>query len=135
MPKNPDNQDGSRHEGPKGPDENIPPDRWDLRESAENIDIDQWVQVHQTHYDRDSNNTLVTTLVLAIAEAKDVDPLDHSEMPPLYESFDTSALETMFFDPSGAGSKQKAGGAVTFQYTGCKIVLRADGWIFVYEPQ
>jgi hypothetical protein len=134
MPKNPNN-DGSKHESEAEPDNDVPPGQYEQVESAGNVDTDQWVQVHQAHYDRTTEEELVTTLIMAIAEAKDVDPLDGTEMPPLYESLDAAALENTFFGPPGAGTEQQDGGAVTFQHCGCKVALRADGWIFVYEPQ
>ena len=134
MPKNPNNDDSPTHESAAEPDNEVPPDQYEQVESAENVDTDQWVQVHQVHYDRTSEDELVTTLIMAIAEAKDVDPLDAAEMPPLYETLDAAALENTFFGPSGAGTDHQDGGAATFQYGGCKVALRADGWIFIYEP-
>jgi len=135
MPKNLNNDDGSKHESAAEPDNEVPAGQYEQVESTENVDTDQWVQVQQAHYDRTTEEELVTTLIMAIAEAKDVDPLDGAEMPPLYESLDAAALENTFFGPSGAGTDHQDGGAVTFQHSGCKVALRADGWIFVYEPR
>jgi len=97
------------------------------------IDDDQWVQVNQVHYDYESDRSLVTALVLAIAEAKGVDPIADEEMPPLFESLDAAALENMFFSSAEMSTDDK--GFVTFRYTEYKVVLRADGWIFVYWPR
>ncbi|MFC6977303.1 HalOD1 output domain-containing protein [Halomicroarcula sp. GCM10025709] len=98
------------------------------------MDTDQWVQVHQEHYDRESDGELATALAFAIAEAKGVDPLNHTEMPPLYEFIDAQALEETFFGPSGAGTRRTEAGAITFMYDNHKIALQSDGWISVYEP-
>jgi hypothetical protein len=103
--------------------------------SAENIDTDQWVQVNQAHYDRESDGELATKLIFTIADTKDVDPLNYDELPPLYESIDAQTLEETFFGPSGAETERDESGAVEFRYIGYKVVLRADGWIFVYEPE
>lgn len=111
------------------------PDEWDHTESVAAVDTDDWVQIHQAHYDREGEEELVTALVLAVAEAIDADSLDPSQMPPLYESVDAQALEETFFGPTAAGTRRDEGGAVTFQYNGYKVALRADGWIFVYEAE
>ena len=111
------------------------PDTFTDVESATNIDTDQWVQVEQAHYDRSTDGELVTKLIYSIADAKGVDPLDHTELPPLYESVDAQALEESFFGPPGAGTQRDEPGAVAFRYAGYKVVLRADGWISVYEPE
>ncbi len=105
-------------------------------ESPVHVDTDQWVQVNQLHYDREENRELATALVYAIAEAKDVDPTNRAEMPPLYDSIDAQSIEETFFGPPGVNNHQREqSGAVTFMYDGYKVALRADGWIFVYEPR
>lgn len=93
----------------------------------------QWVQVNQAYYDTGSDTELATTLVSAIAEARDTDPLGHAELPPLYEFVDPQALEDLFFGPPGTAEERELAGVVEFLYDDCKISLRADGWIFVYE--
>lgn len=108
-------------------------DKYEQVEPVENADTDQWRQVYQTHYDRENDGELATELVFAIAEVMDVDPLDHTKMSPLYESVDAQALEETFFGPSGADTQRDEAGAVTFMYTGHKVALRSDGWIFIYK--
>jgi hypothetical protein len=93
------------------------------------------VQVQQAYYERESDREPATALVQTIADAKDVDPLDSAKIPPLYESLDAAALEDTFFGPLEAGTAPQDGGVVTFHYTGYKVALRADGWIFVYESR
>lgn len=113
----------------------IGPDTFSNVEFATNIDTDQWVRVNQAHYDRSSDGELATELIFTIADAKGVDPLDHTELPPLYESVDAQSLEETFFGPPGVGTQRDESGAVAFRYDGYKVVLRADGWISVYEPE
>ena len=134
MTRNPNNDD-STPEDVVEPDDEVVPDHWTAGEPQAEIDTSQWVQVNQTAYERENNGELVTALVEAIADAKDVDPLDSAKMPPLYESLDTAALEDTFFGPSGAERPPRDGGFVEFHYTGYKVTLRADGWIFVYESR
>lgn len=100
----------------------------------DDVDFDEWQQVQETHYDHDGAEELVTVLVLTIAEAKGVDPLDTESMPPLYESIDAAALEDTFFGPAKTGPTGKTG-IVTFHYDTCKVSVDSDGWISVYEPQ
>lgn len=107
----------------------------DAVDADERSSSDEWVQVHQTHYDCGSDRELVTVLALTIAEAKGVHPLDNREMPPLFESIDAAALEDTFFGPLGEDAKHEDGGLVTFHYTEYKVALWADGWIFVYESR
>ncbi|WP_373189640.1 HalOD1 output domain-containing protein [Halolamina sp.] len=135
MTPNPDNDDSSKHEAAAQSDEGSLPDQWAEIESKEKVESVQWVQVNQAHYDREDDGELVSALVMAIAEAKDVDPTDHTEMPPLYQSVDAAALEQTFFAPSKTGVEHQDGGLVTFQYNGYKVALRTDGWISVYEPR
>lgn len=99
------------------------------------IDGDRWVQIHQEQYDREHDGELATTLAMAIAAAKDVDPVNNEAMPPLYEAIDAQALEDTFFGPSSANTERKEEGSVNFAYAGCMVTLRANGWIGVYEPR
>jgi hypothetical protein len=129
------NNDDSTSEDAIEPNDEAVPDHWTGGEPQEELDTSQWVQVNQASYDRESDDELVTALVEAIADAKDADPLDSAKIPPLYESLDAAALEDTFFGPSGAERASQDGGIVTFHYTGYKVALRADGWIFVYESR
>lgn len=115
-------------------DEDTPGIEGDV-EPAQEPEDDEWEQVNQAHYDRQGEDELVTSLVYAIADARDIDPMDHTEMPPLYESIDAPALEDSFFGPSGVRTNGEQSGTVSFRYDGCKVTLREDGWIYVYEPR
>ena len=130
---NNDNSNAPAAEHSTDSTEGTTPNEWKHAESVAAVTTDDWVQIHQAHYDRESEEELVTTLVEAIRETIDADPLDLSQMPPLYESVDAQALEETFFGPPGAGTRRDEGGAVTFHYIGYKVALRADGWIFIYQ--
>lgn len=125
MSKNPN--DGDAHDEEGRPDETI--------EYVEELDVDHWVQVEQGHYDRETDGELATELILLIAEAKGVDPIDQRELPLLYDAIDAQSLEETFFGPSGVGTKRDEAGSVTFMYDGYKVSVRSDGWIFVYEKR
>jgi hypothetical protein len=49
--------------------------------------------VVDARYDEDSAQTITGTLITAVAEAAAVDPI---ELPPLYETIDTDAIEQLF---------------------------------------
>lgn len=115
-------------------DIDIASDASEQANSGTSVDAGEWVQVTQLKYDRESEGELATALVNAIAEAKGVNPLDHAQMPPLYESVDAQALEETFFGLSGVDTDREEAGTITFRYSGYTILLRSDGWIFVYEP-
>lgn len=103
-------------------------------DAINHTDGGEWTQVNQAHYDHDGERELATQLAFAIADAKGVDPLDYGEMPPLYERVDVQSLEETFFGIRGTEARREDAGAVTFTYGEYKVALRADGWIFVYEP-
>jgi len=69
-----------------------------------------------------NKETPVTAVIEAVAEATDSDPLD---LPPLYESVDSDALNTLF-----KGSETSV--QVVFQYAGFEVVVQ-DGEVVV-EP-
>ena len=118
-------------------DESTPddvPSRVNSDDPDEYVDTEEWVQAHQSRYDSASDEELVAALVSAVADVKGVDPLNHHEMPPLYDIYDTETLEATFFGHS-PGTTQEELGIMTFTYNGYKVALRSDGWIFVYEPR
>jgi hypothetical protein len=135
MPSNPTDREDSTTHKPTARDTTDSPARSEHGKPVETIDTDVWDQVNKAHYDSERDHELVMAIVETVAEAKGVDPLAHSELPPLYNSFDAAAIEDSFFHPPGAGTNQQDGGVLTFQYSGMKVALRADGWIVVYEPR
>lgn len=94
---------------------------------------EDWKLVTRSQYDPTGDEGLVTTVVLALAEAKDVDPLDYAQMPPLDDYFDAAALEDRFFDRSETDRVDETT-AVTFTYEAYRVAVRNDGWISVYTP-
>ena len=135
MTSNPIDEANSSPEKRTARDTRGSPGRSEHGKPVETIDTVEWVQVNRAHYDSERDDELVMALVETVAEAKGVDPLAHSELPPLYNSFDAAAIENSFFNPSGAGTDQQDGGVLTFRYSGMKVALRSDGWIVVYEPR
>lgn len=61
-----------------------------------------------------NKETPVTAVIEAVAEATESDPLD---LPPLYESVDSDALNTLF-----NGSETSV--QVVFQYAGFEVVIQ-----------
>lgn len=59
-----------------------------------------------------------TTVIGAIADRKNVDPID---LPPLYPEVDLDALDSLFHR-SGAGEVSMVG-QVTFEALGCEVVI------------
>lgn len=135
MPTNPNDDETPDNTRENVADEVLTPDDLESDAVIESVSSDQWVQAHQVHYDRERGEELSTVLTYTIAEAQGVDPLDYTQMPPLYETIDAQALEETFFGPYGANTPREQTGVVTFKYNGYKVALRADGWIFVYEPR
>jgi hypothetical protein len=109
------------------------PSRPDVNSST-TVDKTTWEQVDQVHYDPASPEDLCTTLVYALAEVRDVDPLDYESMPPLFESVDVGILEREFFDPDASSAPRDVTGSKTFRYGPQRVTVRSDGWIIVYEP-
>lgn len=92
-----------------------------------------WSQVAQRHYEPDGAGELTTAIVFAIADAKDVSPIE-IKSPPLYECVDAPALEDTFFGPNVAAESRQGMGTVEFRYTDYLVKVRSDGWIRVFEP-
>ena len=69
------------------------------------------------------DETLVTAVVEAVADAKGVDPL---ELEPLYESVDPEALEAIFSTADGRSAVE-----LSFSVAGCEVVVRGPDEISV----
>lgn len=67
-------------------------------------------------------------VVLALAEAEDVDPVEIE--PPLYTVVDPAALDSLFRDEQGASAENVE---VTFEYAGREIRIGASGDVTVSE--
>lgn len=67
----------------------------------------------------------VTTVVQAVAETKDVSPLD---LEPLANALDPSVLEKIVADD---GARRR----VEFEYAGCEVLVTGDGEVSVDEQR
>ena len=80
-----------------------------------------------THTERTAETEPVSqTVVLAVAEATDEDPM---ELPPLYDTIDPDALNKLFGDR--VDGAERLGGSFEFAYAGCDVTVRADGSVDV----
>jgi hypothetical protein len=95
----------------------------------------EWQQVTQTQYDPANDSELGTELVYAVADAKDVDPLDTDQLPVLYDVVDAEYLEETLIEPSSSPRADGDVGHVSFQYADALVTVESNGWITVYERQ
>ena len=70
----------------------------------------------------ESNRTLSSTVLTAIADREEVDPVDLSE--PLFSSVDIEAIDRLF---------NQGEGSVTFEYLNYEVVVHSDGNVDVRE--
>lgn len=94
-----------------------------------------WQQVKRAQWDPECIDELVTTVTLAVAEAKGVDPLDHEALPQLYEAIDLHSVENSVCEPEPISTDQSEASEMHFFYAGHKIHVGTDGWVRVYERQ
>lgn len=71
---------------------------------------------------------LSDTIITAVADAKDVDPLD---LEPLHYSVDPDALDTLFEPAVGRAPTSLE---LAFSHDGCEVVVQADGEVTVTPP-
>ncbi|MFC7027580.1 HalOD1 output domain-containing protein [Halomicroarcula sp. GCM10025324] len=76
------------------------------------------------------NETLSDTVVRAVADVKDVDPLDLDAR--VYDAVDPDALDRLF-TPTGDGSARE--GMVAFPMAGCRVEVQSDHAVRVTPPQ
>lgn len=74
------------------------------------------------------NGPISDTVVTAVADAKDVDPLD---VEPLHSALDPDALDSMFDPRIGTPPTSLE---LTFTLDGCEVNVRADGEVAVTPP-
>ncbi|APW98724.1 hypothetical protein CHINAEXTREME_13440 [Halobiforma lacisalsi AJ5] len=75
-----------------------------------------------------SDDSVVVAVVETVATVVDRDPL---EMPPLFESVDTEALETLVRSPPRDRDSRLE---VTFSYLDCPVTVSARGDVVVEVP-
>ncbi|MFC3478984.1 HalOD1 output domain-containing protein [Halobacterium litoreum] len=98
-----------------------------VQESA----ITPQMQVAQRHYNPVEDSDLTTTLVYALAEARDIDPTELKH-PPLYEVVDVAGIEQALFKSHSHEQAEKAMGSVEFTYEEFRVTVSSDGWVQVY---
>lgn len=99
-------------------------DTTDLVERAPSLDRDG----RAAYRVRTDGSDLTATLVGAIAEVADCDPV--AEGFRLYDVVDPEALERLFHDDA-----DRVVGKVTFELGGCRVEVYSDGEHVVYEPE
>lgn len=62
------------------------------------------------------------TIVEAVADATDTDP---TQLPPLYDTVNTDALDMLF--------SERDGGTLTFEYADCTVVVHGDVTVTVTD--
>ncbi len=82
-----------------------------------------------TTIDPPGHEPVSTTVVHALADAKDVDPL---ELDPLYEALDPDALDALFAPTDGSGSARH--GKVQFVTNGYEVEVTSTGRVHL-TPQ
>lgn len=73
-----------------------------------------------------STEQLSTKVVLAVADAKNVDPLD---LPPLYYAIDPDALDQLF--QSRCRTRVSGTATVQFTFAGCDVVVASGNQVTV----
>ena len=95
----------------------------------------EWQQATQTKYDPSADGELGTALVYAVADAKDVDPLDHDELPVLHDVVDPEHLEQTVVASASGPTATDGRSHVSFEYADVMVTVENNGWITVYERQ
>lgn len=76
-------------------------------------------------WNSEPESTPANTVISAVAEVTDSDPV---ELPPLYRTIETDALNRLFLsNPSDSEIR------VSFQYEGCEVTIEGSGEVRV-EP-
>lgn len=83
-------------------------------------------ETHHVHYDPETPIAPSGTLVIAIADIADVDPL---ELEPLYETIDPDTVD----DFVGSSGLPDVGGHVEFTFENYDVTVYASG-LFEIEP-
>lgn len=75
--------------------------------------------------ENDESRSIGERVAEVVAEVTDTDPMD---LEPIYDRVDTTSLDRLFEETSGAPRDR---GHVAFPMAGCQIVVYADGTIVV----
>lgn len=79
-----------------------------------------------THYDRNGEQSMTSSIVSGLAEATGKAPED---VAPLHRSVDTDALESLF--GTRLTGDRRSAGMVTVVHDGCLVWIHGDGRIVV----
>lgn len=82
----------------------------------------------RTTYDRSSE----TPLSIVVVDTVEAVLGETATLEPLYEVVDPDALDQLF-QPKADGTP-RPGGELTFTYSGCEVIVRADGDVIVVPP-
>lgn len=88
---------------------------------------DRRTNARHVHYDPGAKATPSETLVRAIADFADVDPL---ELDPLYDAIDPDTLDEFV----GADELPEVEGTITFTYEGYDVTVYASGLLEIVPP-
>ncbi|ADB62644.1 hypothetical protein Htur_3782 (plasmid) [Haloterrigena turkmenica DSM 5511] len=75
--------------------------------------------VHESGWDPDSETDPTVAVVSTVAAAEECDPL---ELPPLYETIDTNALNRLVSPTANGGADR-----IMFRYCGYEVLVRRSG--------
>jgi len=89
----------------------------------------RWELGAQRPYDPEQDHELTTTVILAVADARGVEPTSITS-PLLYDCVDAAALEEAIFGPGE--SVRRSVGSVEFRFDDLLVRVRSDGWVEVY---
>ena len=92
---------------------------------------EDWRVVSLSHYDPVEAHDLTSTIIYAIADVEQLDPVDLKN-PALYDCIDVSAIEHSLFGPNRGREKQNTG-SIQFAFGDYRISVQSDGWVLVYE--
>jgi hypothetical protein len=82
-------------------------------------------EIHHVHHDGDGR--LSDTLVDAVADLTDTEPVD---LPPLGTRINVAALDALWDTDA---PERSAAGCLTFTYGGYVVVVRSTGTVFLRE--
>lgn len=95
----------------------------------------EWHQVTQTQYDPSCDDELGTKIVYAVADTKNVDPLDHDQLPVLHDVVDAEFLEETLITPVRTSGSSTGESHVSFEYADLLVTVEQNGWITLYEQR
>lgn len=82
------------------------------------------------HSEKQSSEApLSYTIITGVAEFKETET--ESLEPPLHETIDPEALDSLFID----GPEKDRSGKISFVYSGCRIVIEKGGQVHVQDVE